>query len=145
MAGWSKTLAREVAPFGVTVNNILPGFTETDRLANLIAGRSQKSGVSEEEVAKGMMALVPAGRFAKPAEVAAAAAFLASPAAETVNSQVFIVYGPTVTLLSAPSVERRFSADGSAWDPADLSDTLREYFAGRDPKRSFSATGLMGS
>jgi len=80
-----------------------------------------------------------------PEHVVTLVQFLASPAAETVNSQVFIVYGPTVTLLSAPSVERRFSADGSAWDPADLSDTLREYFAGRDPKRSFSATGLMGS
>lgn len=85
MAGWSKTLAREVAPYGITVNNILPGFTETDRLANLIEGRSKKSGLSEEEVARGMMALVPAGRFAKPAEVAAAAAFLASPAAGYIN------------------------------------------------------------
>ena len=71
--------------------------------------------------------------------------FLASPAAEAVNGQLFIVYGPTVTLVSAPTAEKRFSAQSDAWDPADLSATLREYFADRDPERSFSATGLMGS
>jgi 3-oxoacyl-[acyl-carrier protein] reductase len=85
MASWAKTLAREVAPFGITVNNILPGFTETDRLASLIEGRSQASGRSKDDVANGMMALVPAGRFGRPAEIAAAAAFLASPAAGYIN------------------------------------------------------------
>jgi len=71
--------------------------------------------------------------------------FLASPAAEAVNGQLFIVYGPTVTLVSAPTVEQRFSAPSGGWDPADLSATLREYFADRDPEWSFSATGLMSS
>ena len=70
--------------------------------------------------------------------------FLSSPAAAEVNGQVFIVYGPQVTLVSAPSVERRFSADGSAWEPAQLSSTLRDYFAGRDPELNFSAINLMG-
>jgi hypothetical protein len=61
-----------------------------------------------------------------------------------VNGQVFIVYGPQVTLVAAPSVERRFSADGPAWEPAQLTATLQDYFAGRDPEHNFSATGLMG-
>jgi NAD(P)-dependent dehydrogenase (short-subunit alcohol dehydrogenase family) len=80
-----------------------------------------------------------------PEHVVSLVRFLASPAAEAVNGQVFIVYGPTVTLLSAPSVERRFSADGDAWEPADLSATLHDYFADRDPELGFSATALMGS
>ncbi|EUA51840.1 short chain dehydrogenase [Mycobacterium xenopi 3993] len=71
--------------------------------------------------------------------------FLASPAAEAVNGQLFIVYGPRVTLVAAPTVERQFAADGPAWDPDTLSATLHDYFAGRDPERNFSATGLMGS
>jgi NAD(P)-dependent dehydrogenase (short-subunit alcohol dehydrogenase family) len=80
-----------------------------------------------------------------PGHVVGLVRFLASPAAEAVNGQVFIVYGPTVTLLSAPSVEKRFSADGDAWEPGDLSATLHDYFADRDPERGFSATALMGS
>ena len=71
--------------------------------------------------------------------------FLASPAAEGVNGQLFIVYGPTVTLVAAPTAEAQFSAESDAWDPADLSNTLQNYFADRDPERSFSATELMGS
>lgn len=69
--------------------------------------------------------------------------FLASPAAEGVNGQLFIVYGPTVTLVAAPTVEAQFSAESDAWDPGKLSETLGEYFAGRDPQKCFSATGLM--
>jgi NAD(P)-dependent dehydrogenase (short-subunit alcohol dehydrogenase family) len=69
--------------------------------------------------------------------------FLASPASEGVNGQLFIVYGPTVTLVAAPTAEKRFSAESDAWEPADLSATLREYFAGRDRERNFSATELM--
>jgi NAD(P)-dependent dehydrogenase (short-subunit alcohol dehydrogenase family) len=79
-----------------------------------------------------------------PEHVVSLVQFLASPAAAEVNGQVFIVYGAQVTLVSAPSVERRFSADGSAWEPAQLSSTLRDYFAGREPERNFSATNLMG-
>ena len=68
---------------------------------------------------------------------------MASPAAEAVNGQVFVVYGPTVALVAAPTAEHRFHADGAAWDPAALSASMREYFAGRDPERTFGATGLM--
>jgi len=69
--------------------------------------------------------------------------FLASPAAKDVNGQVFIVYGPQVTLMAAPTIERQFDAGAQAWDADRLSGVLGAYFAGRDPKRTFSATGLV--
>jgi NAD(P)-dependent dehydrogenase (short-subunit alcohol dehydrogenase family) len=69
--------------------------------------------------------------------------FLSSPASEGVNGQLFIVYGPKVTLVAAPVAEAHFTAEADAWTAADLGSTLREYFAGRDPERGFSATGLM--
>ncbi len=80
-----------------------------------------------------------------PEHVVTLVRFLSSPAAEAVNGQVFIVYGPEVTLLSAPSVERRFTADGAAWDPATLGAALHDYFADRDPTVNFAATAVMGS
>ena len=70
--------------------------------------------------------------------------FLASPASQGVNGQLFIVFGPTVTLVAAPTAEHRFSAESDAWDPSELSKTLQNYFADRDPERNFSATALMG-
>lgn len=81
VAGWAKTLAREVAPFGITVNNILPGFTATRRLTSLIESRARAAGVPSGEIERQMIASTPAGRFADVAEIAAAVAFLASPAA----------------------------------------------------------------
>jgi NAD(P)-dependent dehydrogenase (short-subunit alcohol dehydrogenase family) len=78
-----------------------------------------------------------------PEHVVTLVRFLASPAAEAVNGQVFIVYGPRVTLVSAPSVERQFTSDAQAWDAQELSATLHDYFAARDPELNFSATGLM--
>jgi len=69
--------------------------------------------------------------------------FLASPASQDVNGQLFIVYGPTVTLVAAPTAEHRFSAESDAWDASELSETLQNYFAGRDPELNFSATALM--
>ena len=78
-----------------------------------------------------------------PEHVVTLVRFLASPAASAVNGQVFVVYGPQVTLLSAPSLEHRFTADAQAWDAQELSATLQDYFAGRDPKRNFGATWLL--
>ncbi|MBO0680940.1 3-oxoacyl-ACP reductase [Mycolicibacterium sp. S2-37] len=71
--------------------------------------------------------------------------FLAAPASEAVNGQLFIVYGPKVTLVAAPVAEAHFTAESAAWEPAELGATLRQYFAGRDPERGFSATELMES
>ncbi|HZU49703.1 MAG TPA: 3-oxoacyl-ACP reductase, partial [Mycobacterium sp.] len=80
-----------------------------------------------------------------PEHVVTLVRFLASPAAEAVNGQLFIVYGPRVTLVAAPTVEGQFSSEAPAWDPDKLSATLHDYFAERDPERNFAATGLMES
>ncbi len=80
VAGWAKTISGELARFGITVNNVLPGFTQTSRLDALIAGRAKAAGRTPEDVARDMLAQVPAGRFAEAWEVAAAIGFLASPA-----------------------------------------------------------------
>lgn len=85
VASWAKTLSSELGPHGITVNNVLPGYTRTQRLDQILAERAAATGKPAEEIAKGMLATVPAGRFAEPAEVAAAVAFLASPAAGYVN------------------------------------------------------------
>jgi 3-oxoacyl-[acyl-carrier protein] reductase len=85
VAAWAKTLAGELAPFGITVNNVLPGYTLTGRLEQIIDERSARGGVERDEVIRAMLATVPAGRFAEPAEIAAVVAFLASPAAGYVN------------------------------------------------------------
>ncbi len=72
-----------------------------------------------------------------PEHVVSLVRFLASPAAAEVNGQLFIVYGPTVTLMAAPTAEYRFRADGDAWDPGALSSAMHDYFAERDPEKSF--------
>ena len=85
VASWAKTLARELAPHGITVNNVLPGSTHTPRIEQIIAARSKKTGGSTDAVTAEMEAEVPMGRFADPSEVAAAVAFLASPAASYIT------------------------------------------------------------
>jgi len=85
VANWSKTLSVELAPYGITVNNILPGATNTERLYSLFEARAKSSGKSVEEVKKEWLAEIPAGRFANPGELAYAAAFLASPLAGYIN------------------------------------------------------------
>jgi 3-oxoacyl-[acyl-carrier protein] reductase len=84
-ASWAKTLSNEVAQFGITVNNILPGFTKTERLHSLIRNIAGRRGLSEQVVARQMEAEVPAKRFGEAEEIAAVAAFLATPAAAYVN------------------------------------------------------------
>ena len=85
VANWSKTLSNELGVHGITVNNVLPGATATERLSSIVANKAKKTGKSEEEALKGMEAQVPMKRVAQPEEVAAAAAFLASPAASYIN------------------------------------------------------------
>jgi len=92
-AGWAKTLSRELAPDAITINNVLPGFTATDRLASLFDARAERAGKSREEVEKAALAGVPAGRFAQPAEIAAAVAFLAGPDAGYITGSSLAVDG----------------------------------------------------
>lgn len=93
VASWAKTLAREVARDGITVNNILPGATETDRLAQLISTRAERSDLSEDDVIAAMLEQIPAGRFGRPEEIAAAAGFLAGPAAGYITGVSLAVDG----------------------------------------------------
>ncbi len=85
VANWARTLAGELGPFGITVNNILPGYTRTARLDSLIKGRADRAGSTVPEVEQEMIANVPLGRFATPDDIGSVAAFLASPAASYIN------------------------------------------------------------
>jgi NAD(P)-dependent dehydrogenase (short-subunit alcohol dehydrogenase family) len=121
IAALTLTAARALGRYGVCANAIAPR-----------ARTAMTADVADGEIDP-----------LSPEHVVTLVCFLASPAAKDVNGQVFIVYGPQVTLMSAPSVEHRFAADAQAWDPGKLSDALQDYFAGRDPKRNFAATGLV--
>jgi len=92
-AGWAKTMANETGPFGITVNNILPGFTATKRLDSLIAGIAKAKGLAPEQVAAAMKEEIPARRFGEASEIAHLAAFLASPAASYINGTSIPVDG----------------------------------------------------
>ena len=85
VANWSKTLANELGQFGITVNNVLPGATQTERLTEIIKNKSEKTGSAEEVVSEAMKNSVPAKRFAKPEELAYAITFLASACAGYIN------------------------------------------------------------
>ena len=85
VASWAKTLATELAPRGITVNNVLPGSTETPRIEQIIDNTSAKTGRSREDVFEKMVSEIPMRRFARPEETAAAIAFLCSPAASYIT------------------------------------------------------------
>jgi 3-oxoacyl-[acyl-carrier protein] reductase len=85
VASWAKTLATELAPFDITVNNVLPGFTKTARYDSLMSSRASAAGKQFEEVDAEIVASIPAGRIGRPEEFGAAVAFLCSPAAAYVN------------------------------------------------------------
>jgi 3-oxoacyl-[acyl-carrier protein] reductase len=85
VASWAKTLANELGQYNITVNNVLPGATDTDRLRQIIQSKSEKQAHSLTAVEQDMLAEIPMRRFAKPEEVANAVAFLASPAAGYIN------------------------------------------------------------
>jgi 3-oxoacyl-[acyl-carrier protein] reductase len=92
MAGWAKSVSRELPP-GVTINNVLPGFTDTERLAELKAAMARSRGVDEAEVEHGWLAQIPEGRLADPAELGGLIAFLASPAAAYLRGQSIALDG----------------------------------------------------
>lgn len=85
VASWAKTMANELGQFNITVNNVLPGFTATQRLTSLIENIAKKGNTVVEMIEQNMKAEVPMKRFADATEIAAVAAFLASPAASYVN------------------------------------------------------------
>lgn len=124
------TMARALEKYGVRANAIAPR-ARTAMTADVFG--------DAPELAEGQIDPL------SPEHVVTLVRFLASPASEGVNGQLFIVYGPTVTLVAAPTAEMRFTAGSEAWDGGELSDTLHSFFAGRDPGRGFSATGLMAA
>ena len=85
VANWAKTLSVEVGSYGITVNNVLPGFTNTNRLKSIISNKAEKQGKLEEEIAEIMKGSVPANRFGEANEIANAIAFLCTPAASYIN------------------------------------------------------------
>ena len=85
VGNWAKTLANELGKFGITVNNVLPGATSTQRLSSIIENKALKTNVNNEEVKKEMLHEIPMGRFADASEIANAVAFLVSPAAAYIN------------------------------------------------------------
>ncbi len=93
MASYLKTLSLELAPFGITVNNLMPGFTSTPRLSSLMEGAAQKANTSKEEIEKKWLSTVPAGRFGEPSEIAGLAAFIASPMGAYITGQNIAVDG----------------------------------------------------
>ncbi len=93
VAAWSKTLSFEIAKFGITINNVLPGATMTARLESIIQGKALKTQHEISDVEKEMLDEIPAGRFGTAEEIANLAAFLASPAASYINGQSIAVDG----------------------------------------------------
>ena len=93
VASWAKTLSRELGGDGITVNNVLPGYTRTARIEQIVADRARSSGQTPEAVIEAMRKTVPAARFAEPDEIGACIAFLCSPAAGYVNGVSLAVDG----------------------------------------------------
>ena len=93
VASWAKTLSRELGADGITVNNVLPGYTRTRRLDQILADRSQASGKPQDEIANAMLASVPVGRFAEAGDIGGVIAFLCTDAAAYVNGQSLAVDG----------------------------------------------------
>ena len=85
MGSWAKTLASELGQYGITVNNILPGYTNTERLKSLIETMSKDKNISKEDVIGNIVSEIPAGRLGEPAEIAYISTFLASDLAGYIN------------------------------------------------------------
>ncbi len=81
VASWAKTMSNELAPFGITVNNVLPGATATARLSSIIDNKVAKTGMDKDEATNEMIQEIPMKRFGQPEEIASLAAYLCSPSA----------------------------------------------------------------
>ncbi len=92
VAAWAKTLSRELPP-GITINSVLPGYTDTERLSGLAESLAERAGSSPDAVRERWLGLVPEGRLGRPEELAAAIAFLASPAAAYIRGVSLAVDG----------------------------------------------------
>jgi NAD(P)-dependent dehydrogenase (short-subunit alcohol dehydrogenase family) len=92
----TRSLALEVAPKGVTVNAVCPGYTETELLSESVANIVDKTGVSEDEAQAQLLQSNPQGRFVSPVEVAEAAAWLVNSNADSITGQAIIVAGGEV-------------------------------------------------
>ncbi len=93
MLNWAKTLANELAPSGITVNNVLPGYTETERLKEVISARAVQNSVDETTVQEKILSKIPMKRFSRPEEIAAAVLFFASPQASYITGTSLPVDG----------------------------------------------------
>jgi len=93
VASWAKTMANELGAHGITVNNVLPGATGTERLATIISNKSAKTGLGQDEVTQEMIDEIPAKRFGLPEEIGSVVAFLATPAAAYINGTSIPVDG----------------------------------------------------
>ncbi|MBS1636065.1 MAG: SDR family oxidoreductase [Bacteroidetes bacterium] len=85
VGNWAKTMANELGKYNITVNNVLPGATATQRLKSIIENKASKTGHATESVQQEMLHEIPMGRFGEASEIANAVAFLASPAASYIN------------------------------------------------------------
>lgn len=99
VAGWAKTWSNEVAKFGITVNNVLPGFTRTERLDELFQARAKRQGITVADVERGALAETPIGRFAEPSEIAAAVVFLCSDEAAYITGVSLQVDGGRISAI----------------------------------------------
>jgi NAD(P)-dependent dehydrogenase (short-subunit alcohol dehydrogenase family) len=113
------TSARSLAKYGVRANAICP------------RARMSMTAAVFGEAPEGNDPLAPE-------HVGPFVAYLASPAADTINGQVFVVHGGMVALMAAPTVEQTFHADGTQWTPEELATTVGGYFDDRDPKETFA-------
>jgi 3-oxoacyl-[acyl-carrier protein] reductase len=93
VASWAKTMANELGQYNITVNNLLPGNIITQRLSSIIEGTAKRGNVLVDIVEKNMKEEIPMKRFGETSEIAAVAAFLASPAASYVNGTTIPVDG----------------------------------------------------
>ena len=99
VASWSKTLSKELGSVGVTVNSVLPGFTDTARLTQLMEKRAQAQGTTPDQIEKGWIDSIPLGRLARAEEIGSAVAFLCSPAASYISGVCLPVDGGRLNVI----------------------------------------------